>query len=144
MLTNERLKQFGEINKDVDIYVNVFSIPKFTNFEWTRDGHPLTTHNSVKYKTSSSPTIVRDTIHGKEVQLEGYNVTLTIHNLRKEDLVIYTVTITNGFGNIIYPIILESSSRYINQEDDLYNFDIYYANTVVYDVNMLSRLGIYF
>ncbi|VDI14607.1 Hypothetical predicted protein, partial [Mytilus galloprovincialis] len=107
--TNERLKQFGEINKDVDIYVNVYSIPKFTNFEWSRDGNPLTTHSSVKYKTSSSPTTVRDTIHGKEVQLESYNVTLTIHNLRKEDFVIYTVTIKNGFGNIVNPIILESS-----------------------------------
>lgn len=110
----ERVKQFGEIRKDVDIHVDIYSIPKFTSFKWTRDGKSISTHNSTKYESSSSPTIVKGTFHGKEVQLDGYSVTLTVHGLSTEDFTIYAVTLENEFGNVIYPIILESSSKYVN------------------------------
>ncbi|VDH91385.1 Hypothetical predicted protein, partial [Mytilus galloprovincialis] len=109
--TIDRVKQFGEIDKAVDIYVNVYSVPKFTSFIWTRDGKPITTQNSAKYETSSFPTIVKDKIHGKEVQLDGYNVTLTIHDLKVEDFVNYTVTLKNGFPDVKFTIVLESVSK---------------------------------
>ncbi|XP_076110695.1 uncharacterized protein LOC143079320 [Mytilus galloprovincialis] len=100
-----RVKQFGEIDKAVDIYVNVYSVPKFTSFAWTRKGTPITAQNS-----ASSPTIVMDKIHGKEVKLDGFNVTLTIHDLKAEDFVNYTVTLKSGFPDVNFTIVLESSS----------------------------------
>ncbi|XP_076110694.1 uncharacterized protein LOC143079319 [Mytilus galloprovincialis] len=108
--TIDRVKQFGEINKAVDIYVNVYSVPKYTGFVWTLNGTPITTQNSAKYVSSSSPTIVKDTIHGKEAQLEGYNVTMTIHDLKAKDFVNYTVTLKSGFPDVKFTIVLESAS----------------------------------
>ncbi|CAG2225927.1 TTN [Mytilus edulis] len=108
--TIDRVKQFGEIHKTVDIYINVISYPKFTSFVWARDGTSIKTQNSAKYQSSSSPTIVKDTIHGREVQLYGYNKTLTIHDLKAEDFVNYTVTLKSGFPDVKFTIVLESAS----------------------------------
>lgn len=105
--------QFGEIYKDVELYVNVYSVPKFTSFEWVLNGEPMTIQNSDKYETSSSPTIVTDKIYGKEVQLDGYNITLTIHDLQLEDFVYYNITLENKFGSVRYAIKLESASKYL-------------------------------
>ncbi|VDI65477.1 Hypothetical predicted protein [Mytilus galloprovincialis] len=108
--TIDRVKQFGEIHKTVDIYINVISDPKFTSFVWARDGTSIKTQNSAKYQSSSSPTIVKDTIHGKEVQLYSYNVTLAINDLKAEDFVNYTVTLKSGFPDVKFTIALESAS----------------------------------
>ncbi|XP_076112553.1 nephrin-like isoform X1 [Mytilus galloprovincialis] len=108
--TNERFKFFGELDKAVNISVNVYSLPKFTSFGWTRNGKPITTQNLIKYESSSYPTIVSHNFHGKEVQLEGYSVTLRVYGLTAEDFTIYTLTLTSGFGNIIKSFSLESSS----------------------------------
>ncbi|XP_052063072.1 neural cell adhesion molecule 1-like [Mytilus californianus] len=108
--TIDRVKQFGEIDKTVVIYVDVYSVPKFTSSIWTRDGKPITTQNSTKYQSSSSPTIVKDTIYGKEIQQDGYNLTLTIHDLKAEDFAKYTVTLKNGFSDVNFTIVLESAS----------------------------------
>ncbi|XP_071175241.1 titin-like isoform X2 [Mytilus edulis] len=107
--TINKVKQFGEISKAVDIYVNVYSVPQLNSSIWSRDGTQITTQNSAKYETSSSSTIVKDKIHGKEVQLDGYNVTLTIRDLIAEDFTDYTVTLINGFGTVTHTIVLESA-----------------------------------
>ncbi|VDI47025.1 Hypothetical predicted protein [Mytilus galloprovincialis] len=101
-----RVKQYGEIDKAVDINVNVYSVPKFKRFIWTYHGIQIT-QNSAKYETSTSPSIVKDDFHGTEVQLDGFNVTLTIHNLIYSDFGNYTVTLKNGFGTVEQTITLE-------------------------------------
>ncbi|XP_071176511.1 nephrin-like [Mytilus edulis] len=108
--TIDRVKQFGEIDKDVDIYVDVYSVPKFTSYIWTREGTPITTQTSAKYQSSSYLTIVKDTFHGKEVQLDGYNLTLTIHDLEANDFSNYTVTLKSVFPGVKFTIELESAS----------------------------------
>ncbi|XP_063442098.1 cell adhesion molecule DSCAM-like [Mytilus trossulus] len=108
--TIDRVKQFGEINKAVDIYVNVYCDPKFTSVVWTHEGVPITTQNIAKYVSSSSPTIVMHTIHGKEIQLDGFNVSLTINELKAEDFANYTVTLRSGFPDVRFTIVLESAS----------------------------------
>ncbi|CAC5395406.1 unnamed protein product [Mytilus coruscus] len=107
--TIDRVKQFGEIGKAVEVYVYVYSVPQFTIDSWTSDGKPIT-HHSAKYESSSTPTIVKDKIHGKEVQLDGYNVTLTIHDLQAEDFTNYTVTLKSRFADVKYTIMLKSAS----------------------------------
>ncbi|XP_071176505.1 uncharacterized protein [Mytilus edulis] len=102
--------QFGEIYQDVELYVNVYSVPKLTSFEWVLNEEPMKILNSDRYEKSSSPTIVKDTINGKEVQLDGYNITLTVHDLKLKDFVTYNVTLTNKFGSVRYAIKLESAS----------------------------------
>ncbi|XP_052061632.1 uncharacterized protein LOC127701675 [Mytilus californianus] len=50
-------------------------------------------------------------IHGKEVQLDGYNITLTIREVKVEDFANYTVTLKSGnFIEVQYSIVLESAS----------------------------------
>lgn len=102
-------KQFGELSKAVEIYVNVYSVPKFNSFEWSREGNLITT----KYQTSSSPTIVKDNFHDKEVQLNGFNVTLTIPYLTAEDIANYTVTLKGRLTGVMHTVILESASKYV-------------------------------
>ncbi|OPL32759.1 low titin quality protein, partial [Mytilus galloprovincialis] len=101
-----RVKQYGEIDKAVDIMVNVYSVPKFNIFIWTYNGIHIT-QNSAKYEASTSPTIVKDEFHGKEEQLDGFNVTLTIHNLTYSDFANYTVTLENRFGTVKHTMTLE-------------------------------------
>ncbi|CAC5358375.1 unnamed protein product [Mytilus coruscus] len=117
--TINRVKQFGEIDKSVEIYVNVYSVPKFTSYIWEWDGKS-TTQNSAKYESSSTPTLVVDKIHGKKVQLDGYKLTLTIQDLKTVDFTNYTVTLKSGFEDVSYTIILESASRYIIPRLTLY------------------------
>lgn len=114
--TSDKVKEFGKISKAVEIFVNVYSVPKFTIFIWSRGGIPITTNNSVKYDSSSSSTFVNDKIHGKEVQLDGYNLTLTIRDLKAEDFGIYTVTLNSGFADVAHDIVLESISKYAGNE----------------------------
>lgn len=106
------VKQFGEINKAVDINVNVYSVPKFNSFIWTYHGK-LITQNSAKHEASTSPTIFKDEFHGMEVQLDGFNVTLTIHDLTYSDFANYTVTLKNGFGTVKHTITLEITGQYV-------------------------------
>ncbi|XP_052063746.1 neural cell adhesion molecule 1-like isoform X2 [Mytilus californianus] len=108
--TIDKAKQFGEISKAVDIYVNVYSVPKFAIYIWTRDGKPITTQNLAKYASSSSPTIVYDKVHGKEVHLDGYKVTLTIRDLTAQDFNNYSLTLKSGFADVTHTIVLESTS----------------------------------
>lgn len=90
----------------------MYSVPQLNSSIWSRDGTQITTQNSAKYETSSSSTIVKDKIHGKEVQLDGYNVTLTIRDLIAEDFTDYTVTLINGFGTVTHTIVLESAGKF--------------------------------
>jgi hypothetical protein len=81
IFTNDnRLTQF---RKNVDINVYAYSIPKYTTLMWYRGNIPVS--SSTKYVLSDSPAIVNDTFHGKDVQLHGYSVKLTINNLNESD-----------------------------------------------------------
>lgn len=106
-----RVKQYGEIDKAVDIMVNVYSVPKFNIFTWTYNGIHIT-QNSAKYEASTSPTIVKDEFHGKEEQLDGFNITLTIHNLTYSDFANYTVTLENRFGTVKHTMTLEITGKF--------------------------------
>ena len=82
--TNDnRLTQYGEVGKNVDINVYVYSIPIYKTKQWYRGNIPVST--STKYVVSDSLTIVNDTFYGNEVQLDGYSVILTITNLKESD-----------------------------------------------------------
>ncbi|OPL33385.1 hypothetical protein AM593_10687, partial [Mytilus galloprovincialis] len=107
--TLDRVKQFGEFGKAVEIYVNVYSVPKFISYLWECDGKPIS-HNSAKYELNYNPTIVVDKIHGKEVQLDGYNVTLSIRDLKADNFANYTVTLKSVFADLRHTIILETAS----------------------------------
>ena len=84
IFTNDnRLTQYGEVGKNVDINVYVYSIPIYKTKQWYRGNIPVST--STKYVVSDSLTIVNDTFYGNEVQLDGYSVILTITNLKESD-----------------------------------------------------------
>ena len=113
IFTNDnRLTQYGEFGKNTDIDVYVYSIPKYTTLRWYRDNtqvSPLT-----KYLMSDPPAIVNDTFHGKDVQLDGYSVVLTIINVKESDFnVSYRLQLSYGASQAVqYTVLLKSASKY--------------------------------
>jgi hypothetical protein len=73
--------------------------------------------SSTKYVVSESLAIVNDTFHGKDVQLDGYSVMLTINNLKESDFNIsYRLQLSYGASQSVqYTVLLESASKYCEQ-----------------------------
>ena len=69
---------------------------------------------STKYAMSERAAIVNDTFHGKDVQLDGYNVMLTIKNVKESDFnVSYRLQLSYGASQSVhYTVLLESGSKY--------------------------------
>jgi hypothetical protein len=59
---------------------------------------------------SERAAIVNDTFHGKNVQLDGYSVVLTITNLKESDFnVSYRLQLSYGVSQTVqYSVLLES------------------------------------
>jgi hypothetical protein len=114
IFTNDnRLTQYGEFGNNVDINVYVYSIPKYTTKQWYRGDIPVS--SSTKYVMSDPPAIVNDTFHGKDVQLDGYSVILTIKHLKESDFNIsYRLQLSYGASQTVqYYVLLESESKYL-------------------------------
>jgi len=113
IFTNDnRLTQYGEFGGNVDIIVYVYSIPKYKTKQWYRGNIPIST--STKYALSERAAIVNDTFHGKNVQLDGYSVMLTIKNLQESDFnVSYRLQLSYGASQTVqYTVLLESASKH--------------------------------
>jgi len=106
-----RLTQYGEFDKNVDINVYVYSIPKYTTLRWSRGN--IQVSPSTKYVVSERAAIVNDTFHGKDVQLDGYSVMLTINNLKESDFnVSYRLQLSYDASQTVeYTVLLKSASK---------------------------------
>ena len=114
IITNDnKLTQYGEFGKNVEINVYVYSIPKYTTQRWYRDNTPVLT--STKYVVSERVAIVNDTFYGRDVQLHGYSVMLTNKNLAESDFNFnYRLKLSYGVSHTVqYSVLLESSSKYL-------------------------------
>jgi hypothetical protein len=114
IFTNDNsLTQYGEFGKNVDINVYVYSIPIYKTKQWYRGNIQVST--STKYDVLESLAIVNDTIHGKDVQLDGYSVVLTIKQLYESDFnVSYRLQLSYGASQTVqHSVLLESASRYL-------------------------------
>jgi hypothetical protein len=109
IFTNDnRLTQF---RKNVDINVYAYSIPKYTTLMWYRGNIPVS--SSTKYIMSERAVIVNDTFHGKDVQLDGYSVKLTINNLNDSDFnAMYRLQLSYGVSQTVHhSVLLKSESK---------------------------------
>ena len=106
-----RLTQYGEFDKNVDINVYVYSIPKYTTLRWYKSDTQVSP--STKYTMSDPPAIVNDTFLGKVVQLDGYSVILTIKKLKESDFnVSYRLLLSYGASQTVqYTVSLKSASK---------------------------------
>jgi hypothetical protein len=113
---NNSLKQYGEFGKNVDINVYVYSMPKYTTARWY--GGNTQVSPSTKYVMSDPPAIVNDTFHGKDVQLDGYSVVLTIKTVKESDFnVSYRLQLSYGASQTVeYTVLLESESKYLKKK----------------------------
>ena len=70
---------------------------------------------STKYVVSESLAIVNDTFHGKDVQLDGYSVMLTIKNLKESDFnVSYRLQLSYGTSQTVqYTVLLEYVGKHV-------------------------------
>ncbi|CAG2217388.1 CD56 [Mytilus edulis] len=64
--------QYGKYGKSTKVYVNVYSIPKYSSISWYI-GNTLLESN--KYTFKEEPAMVKDVFYGVEVQLDGYRIT---------------------------------------------------------------------
>ena len=73
---------------------------------------------STKYAMSESIAIVNDAFHGKNVQLDGYSVMLTITNLKESDFnVSNRLQLSYGASQTVqYTVLLESASKYLKKQ----------------------------
>ena len=113
IFTNDNIiTQYGEFGKNIDINVYVYSIPKYTTPRWYRGNTTVST--STKYAMTERAAIVNDTFHGKDVQLDGYNVMLTIKNVKESDFsVSYRLQLSySASQSVHYTVLLESGSKY--------------------------------
>jgi hypothetical protein len=64
---------------------------------------------------SGRAAIVNDTFHGKDVQLDGYSVVLTITRMKESDFnVSYRLQLSYGVSQAVqYYVLLESASKYL-------------------------------
>ena len=87
-------------------------MPKYTTARWY--GGNTQVSPSTKYVMSDPPAIVNDTFHGKDVQLDGYSVMLTITNLKESDFnVDYRLQLSYGASQTVhYTVLIESASTY--------------------------------
>ena len=116
IFTNDnKLTQYGEFGRNVDINVYVYSIPKYTTPRWYRGN--TTVSSSTKYVVSERAAIVNDTFYGKDVQLDGHSVMLTIKNLKESDFnVSYRLQLSYDASQTVqYTVLLESSSKYLKK-----------------------------
>ena len=112
IFTNDnRLTQYGEFDRNVDINVYVYSIPKYTTLRWFKGNIPVS--SSTKYVVSERESIVNDTFHGKDVQLHGYSVKLTINNLNESDFnVMYRSQLSYSVSQTVHhSVLLKSESK---------------------------------
>ena len=112
VFTNDnKLTQYGEFGKNVDVNVYVYSIPKYTSARWYIGSIPVL--SSTKFVPSESLAIVNDTFHGKDVELDGYSVMLTINNLNESDFnVMYRLQLSYGVSQTVdHSVLLKSESK---------------------------------
>ncbi|CAC5394845.1 unnamed protein product [Mytilus coruscus] len=64
----DNFTQYGKFGKGTKVYVNVYSIPKYSRISWYIGNTQLV---SRKYVTEVEPAIVQDVFHGVAVQLDG-------------------------------------------------------------------------
>ncbi|CAC5403968.1 unnamed protein product [Mytilus coruscus] len=103
----DHTRQYGKFGTDTKLYVNVYSIPKYSSIRWYRGKTYLVPN---KYVTTEEPIMVTDVFHGVEVQLDGYRVTLTILGLQEIDFNIYTLRLYYDSQYVQHEVILEHAS----------------------------------
>ena len=109
IFTNDnRLTQYGEFGGNAVITVYVYSVPKYSTSRWHKSNTQVPP--STKYVPSERAAIVNDTFYGKDVQLNGYSVMLTINDLTESDFnVMYSLQLSYGVNQTVqHSVSLES------------------------------------
>ena len=106
-----RLTQYGEFGVNAVITVYVYSILIYSTSRWHKSNTQVPP--STKYVMSERPAIVNDTFHGKDVQLDGYSVMLTINDLTESDFnIMYSLQLSYGVTQTVqYSVSLESEGK---------------------------------
>lgn len=102
--------QYGKFGKSTTVYVNVYSIPKYSMASWYIGNTQLV---SIKYDSKEETATVKDVFHDVEVKLDGYRITLTISDLLETDFTNYTLRLDSGSQYVKYDVTLESASKYV-------------------------------
>ena len=112
IFTNDnRITQHGEKGENAVIAVYAYSVPKYSTSRWYKSNTQVPP--STKYIMSETPAIVNDIFHGKDVQLDGYSIMLTINDLTESDFnAMYTLQLSYGANQTVqYSVSLESEGR---------------------------------
>ncbi|XP_063399987.1 uncharacterized protein LOC134684618 [Mytilus trossulus] len=109
----------GEIGRAVELTVKVYSIPMYKSVTWFRGiNKELQIIPSQKYSLSETSAIVKGLFYDKEIDLDGFILTLKVNNLTTDDFTTYIIQLDN---NIIspaeYAVTLKLSGNSGNHQD---------------------------
>ncbi|CAC5399799.1 unnamed protein product [Mytilus coruscus] len=97
---------YGIIHESVDIIINIFSNPKYSDlFIHNQNGEQLTSDES-NINIIEEHTFVNDTFYNSNVRVKGYRITMKIAKLRPEMIQNYTLNLRNEFGQNHHEISL--------------------------------------
>ena len=87
-------------------------MPKYTKLRWYRGNTQVS--SSTKYVVSERSAIVNNTFLCKDLQLDGYHVSLTINKFKESDFnVSYRLQLSYGVSQTVqYTVLLEYASKY--------------------------------
>lgn len=107
-IINNRI-QYGLPGKESNVTLNVVSNPRIETIS-VYDNHSVLIEE-VDYKIELSK--IKDIVYGTKVNVKGYKLFVPIKINDLEDLTMYTVVITNGYGQCNISVDLRSASKYI-------------------------------
>lgn len=103
---------YGILNASIDITVNVFSHPKYSELLIQNHNGIRVSADGEKVKILEEHTYIDDIIYNSIVKVKGYKITIKIANLRPDQIQKYTFTVKNEFGERQYNISVETESKY--------------------------------
>lgn len=109
-IINNRI-QYGLPGKETNVTLNVVSNPKIVTIS-VYDHHSVLIED-VHYKIELSK--IKDIVYGTTVNVKGYKLIVPIKINDLEDLTMYTVVITNDYGQCNISVDLRSASKYITE-----------------------------
>lgn len=103
---------YGILNSSIDITVNVFSNPKYSEMVIQNKNGIRVTADGMNVKILEEHTFINDIVYKSNVKVKGYKITMQIPNLKVNQIQKYTFLIKNEFGQRYYNISVYVGSKF--------------------------------
>lgn len=112
---------YGILNSSIDITVNVFSNPKYSEMVIQNKNGIRVTADGMNVKILEEHTFINDIVYKSNVKVKGYKITMQIPNLKVNQIQKYTFLIKNEFGQRYYNISVYLGSKFHGKKSSVYS-----------------------